>query len=102
MQDCIFCKIVKGEIPSEKIFEDDNYLAFLDIHPVTKGHALLVPKKHVDWMQKADDKTIAEIYIRAKNLMQKMISDMPVDYVELGVIGKDVPHFHIHLKPRMF
>jgi len=61
MENCIFCKIIKGEIPSTKIYEDKNFLAFLDIQPVSDGHLLIIPKKHIVWMQDADDQTISEI-----------------------------------------
>ena len=64
MDDCIFCKISKGEIPSPKIYEDASFFVFLDKNPVSVGHLLIIPKKHVVWMQEADDETISEI---AKN-----------------------------------
>src|SRR5947207_1982867 len=101
MGDCIFCKIVKGEIPSEKIFENEKFLAFMNINPESRGHALLIPKMHLRWMQDAEDEVISEIYIQAKMIMKNMVAKIPVDYVQLDVVGKDVPHFHIHLKPRM-
>lgn len=101
-QNCIFCKIIAGEIPSYKIYEDSNFLAFLDIHPVKDGHTLLIPKKHVEWMHQADDGLISGVYIKTKELMQNLIKKLPCDYVQISVVGKDVPHFHIHLIPRHY
>jgi histidine triad (HIT) family protein len=100
MESCIFCKIVKGEIPSSKIHEDENFLAFLDIQPVSDGHLLVIPKRHAIWMQEADDETISGIFKLAKKLMSALKAGLICDYVSLSVGGTDVPHFHIHLMPR--
>ena len=100
MENCIFCKIIKGEIPCTKIYEDKNFLAFLDIQPVSDGHLLIIPKKHTVWMQDTDDETISGIFKLAKKLMLAIKKGIGCDYVQLSVVGKDVPHFHIHLIPR--
>ena len=100
MSDCIFCKIVKREIPCMKIYEDENFLSFVDIQPLSIGHTLIIPKKHFAWMQEANDKTIADIFKLSKKLMLAIKSALGCDYVQLSVIGKDVQHFHIHLIPR--
>lgn len=100
--DCIFCKIGKEEIPSTKIYEDNDFLAFLDIKPVADGHLLIIPKKHIVWMQEAENETIEEIFKLAKKLMLAIKKGIGCDYVQLSVVGKDVPHFHIHLIPRNF
>ncbi len=100
MENCLFCKIVKGEIPSVKVFENENFLAFMDIYPVSKGHTLLIPKKHLPYMQDADDDTISKIFILARNLMRKIQKNLPCDYVQINVVGELVQHFHIHLMPR--
>jgi histidine triad (HIT) family protein len=102
MENCIFDKIINGEIPSTKVYEDENFLAFLDIEPVSDGHLLLIPKKHIVWMQDADDKTISDIFILAKKLMLAIKKGIGCDYVQLSIVGKDVPHLHIHLIPRYF
>ena len=102
MENCIFCKIIKKEIPSWKIYEDKNFLAFLDIEPVSDGHLLIVPKKHIVWMQEAEDETISEIFKLAKKLMIAVKNGTGCDYVQLSLSGTDVPHFHIHLIPRYF
>lgn len=100
MNDCIFCKIGKGEISSTKIYEDKEFLAFLDIKPVADGHLLIIPKKHIVWMQEADDKTISEIFKLTKKLMLAVKNGLGCDYVQVSVVGNEVPHFHIHLIPR--
>jgi histidine triad (HIT) family protein len=100
MDNCIFCKIVKKEIPADVVFEDKDFIAFLDIHPVTLGHTLIIPKKHFTWMQDADDDTIAGIFQLAKKLMNASIKGLGVDYVHVSLEGKDVPHLHVHLIPR--
>lgn len=96
----IFEKIIDGEIPAIKVYEDDKCLAFLDIHPVTKGHTLLIPKTHYTWIHEAPDELVGEIFIKAKTLINAMRSGIPCDYVQIGVVGNEVPHFHIHLIPR--
>ena len=102
MENCIFCKIIKKEIPCNKIYEDNAFLAFLDIQPVSDGHMLIIPKKHIVWMQEAEDETIAEIFKLTKKLMLAVKNGMECDYVQVSIVGKDVPHFHIHLIPRYF
>jgi len=99
---CIFCKIGKKEIPCEKIYENKNFLAFLDIKPIADGHILIIPKKHIVWMQEADDKTITEIFKIAKKIMLALKKGLKCDYVQLGIVGNEVPHFHIHLIPRYY
>ena len=98
MNDCIFCKIVKGGIPSHKVYEDDNFLAFLDIHPLNPGHTLLIPKKHVEWVN--DYEPFCEYWQTARKLsgtIQKALDPILVSYV---VYGLGVPHAHIHLIPK--
>jgi histidine triad (HIT) family protein len=102
MENCIFCKIVKKEIPCEKVFETEKFLAFLDAYPVTDGHLLIIPKKHAAWMQDADDETISGIFKLAKKLMHAIKNGVGCDYVQVSVGGTDVPHFHVHLIPRYF
>lgn len=101
-ENCIFCKIIKKEIPCDIIYEDERFLAFLDIKPVSDGHILIIPKDHVVWMQEADDKTIADIFVLTKKLMLATKKAMKCDYVQIGVVGNEMPHFHIHLIPRYF
>ncbi len=100
MDDCIFCKIVKKEIPSDNIYEDEKFLVFLDIKPVSDGHLIIIPKKHIVWMQEADDETISEIFKLTKKMMITLKKALGCDYVQESVVGNEVPHFHIHLIPR--
>jgi histidine triad (HIT) family protein len=102
METCIFCKISKGEIPSDKIYENENFISFLDIQPVSLGHILIIPKKHIIWMQEADDKTVSEIFKLSKKLMLAIKKGFSCDFVQLSISGIDIPHFHIHLIPRYF
>ncbi len=96
----IFEKIIDREIPADIVYEDATCIAFLDISPVTKGHTLLVSKQPHPWMIDAPDETVGHMFIVAKKLMTAIRSGIQCDYVQVGVIGKDVPHFHIHLIPR--
>ncbi len=102
MGDCTFCKIIKGELPSYKIYEDDEFLSFLTIAPVADGHLLIIPKKHIVWMQDADEETTAGIFNLARKIMKAMKEGLPCDYVLVSVVGTEIPHFHIHLIPRHF
>jgi len=99
-QNCLFCKIVKGEVPCDKIYEDEKFLAFLDIKPVEDGHLLIIPKNHFVWMQDADDETIKDIFVLAKKIMLALKKGLGCDYIQQSVVGNEVPHFHIHLIPR--
>jgi histidine triad (HIT) family protein len=100
MENCIFCKIIKEEIPSRKVYEDKDFLSFLDIYPVSFGHTLVIPKEHIIWMQDASDKTISDIFQLCKKLMLAIKKAMNCDYVQLAISGIDIQHFHIHLIPR--
>lgn len=100
MENCIFCKIIKEEIPSRKVYENKDFLSFLDIYPVSFGHILVIPKEHIIWMQDASDKTISDIFQLCKKLMLAIKKAMNCDYVQLAISGIDIQHFHIHLIPR--
>ena len=99
---CIFCKIAHHETPANIVYEDENFLAFLDINPVRKGHLLLIPKDHYPWMQDLPDALLSESFILVKKLMVALKQALSADYIQVSVVGKDVPHFHIHLMPRNF
>ena len=100
MEDCIFCKIIKKEIPSHKIHENEKFLSFLDIYPVSHGHILIIPKEHIVWMQDASDEIVSDIFKLCKKLMIAIKKAMNCDYVQLAISGIDISHFHIHLIPR--
>ena len=100
MPDCIFCKIARGEVPVEKMFENDSFIAFPDIHPKAPGHTLLIPKAHYPWFQDLPDDLYGELFRTAKILAKKLKEDQKADYIHLSIVGKDVPHAHIHLIPQ--
>jgi histidine triad (HIT) family protein len=97
--DCIFCKIAAGEIPCYKIYEDDRAVAFLDIHPVNRGHVLIIPKSHYEVMPDTPDELVSYLFVIAKKLMVAVKKATGAYFVEVCVMGIDVPHFHIHLIP---
>ncbi len=106
MTDCIFCKIVKGEIPSYKVYEDDKALAFLDIGPVNKGHTLIIPKEHHETVLDMPDELLAHISIITKKIAKGVMQGMEVKGFNIvqnnfKVSGQIIPHYHIHIIPRL-
>lgn len=98
MKDCIFCKIVAGDIPSYKIYEDKKHLGFLDITQVNDGHTLLITKEHVRWMWDVEDK--AAFHEAAARIVRKMQEVTGQESVVTLTIGEMVPHVHLHLLPK--
>lgn len=99
-ENCIFCKIISGAIPAEKTYADENVIAFLDIHPKAPGHTLLVPKDHYQWFQELPDAISDHLFRTAKKLALQLKEEYGADYIHLSIVGKDVPHVHVHLIPR--
>ncbi len=97
MEDCIFCKIVKGEIPSYKVYEDENYLAFLDINPQSPGHTQVIPKKHYRWVW--DTPNTGEYFEVAKKVALAQQKAFGTDFILSKIIGDEVPHAHIWVFP---
>jgi len=98
----IFTKIIKGEIPSYKIAEDEHFYAFLDINPLKKGHTLVIPKlpePEADYIFALDDKTVADMMVFAKRVALAIEKSVPCKRVGVAVLGMEVPHVHIHLIP---
>ncbi len=95
----IFTKIIEGEIPSYKIAEDENFLAFLDINPLAKGHTLVIPKREVDYLFELDDDTYKGLWLFAKKVAAALDRTMTCERIGVAVIGLEVPHAHIHLVP---
>jgi len=95
----LFSKIIAGEIPSYKIAEDENFYAFLDINPLTKGHTLVVPKIEEDYIFNLDDKVLGNMMIFSKKVARAIEKSTPCIRVGIVVIGLEVPHAHIHLIP---
>lgn len=99
MENCIFCKIATGEISSYKVYEDENYLAFLDIRPLNPGHTLVIPKRHFRWVWDVED--ISGYYEVVKKIAKAQKKAFGIDYVVSLVFGEEVPHAHVWLVPRM-
>ncbi len=95
----LFTKIVKGEIPCYKVAENDQFLAFLDIQPLVKGHVLVIPKVEVDYIFDLEDDLLAEMMLFSKSVAKKIKTVFPCKKVGVTVIGLEVPHAHIHLVP---
>ncbi|MBT4881498.1 HIT family protein [Flavobacteriales bacterium] len=95
----IFSKIVDGDIPAYKVAEDDNYLAFLDIFPLAKGHVLVIPKKHTDYIFDIDTDEYLELWKFAQKVAKAMDKVIHCKRIGVAVIGLEVPHAHIHLVP---
>lgn len=95
----IFTKIVRGEIPSYKVAEDERYYAFLDINPLQKGHTLVVPKREVDYLFDLDDEVLAGLMVFAKRVAAAIGRSVPCKRVGVAVLGLEVPHAHVHLVP---
>lgn len=97
--DSIFTKIVKGEIPSYKVAENETCYAFLDINPLAKGHTLVIPKKQVDYLFDLDEESYVELQLFARKVAKAVGKAIPSIRIAEAVIGLDVPHAHIHLIP---
>lgn len=102
---CIFCKIANGEIPSKTLYEDDKFRVILDLGPATRGHALILPKDHYKNIYEIPDKTVADAMILAKKMAIKMTQALHADGFNIvqnnnEIAGQTVFHFHIHLIPR--
>lgn len=95
----IFSKIINGEIPCHKIAEDENFLAFLDINPLAKGHTLVIPKKETDYIFDIEDQEYADLWVFAKSVAKKIKSQIDCTRIGVAVIGLEVAHAHIHLVP---
>ena len=103
--DCIFCQIVAGELPSSKIYEDDELLAFLDIHPVNTGHILLIPKTHSENLLDTPDEVLAKMSAVSKILARAAVAATKAGGFNLSTnngraAGQDVLHLHFHIIPR--
>lgn len=105
MDNCIFCKIANGEIPSKSIYEDDEFKVILDLGPATKGHALILPKAHAADLFELPEETAANAMVLAKKLGKQMKENLHADGLNLvqnngEAAGQTVKHFHLHLIPR--
>ncbi|MCC8140933.1 MAG: HIT family protein [Lachnospiraceae bacterium] len=104
---CIFCKLANGEIPTNKIYEDETFTVILDASPATRGHALILPKEHSANIYELPDETASKVFLLAKKLATKMTDILSCDGFNIiqnngEVAGQTVFHFHMHLIPRYF
>jgi histidine triad (HIT) family protein len=95
----IFTKIVRGEIPSYKVAETEDFYAFLDIFPLTKGHTLVIPKKEIDYIFDIEDQMLGDMMVFSRKIAKAIQTVVPCERVGVAVIGLEVPHAHIHLIP---
>jgi len=105
MEDCLFCKIIKGEIPSNKIYEDEDTYCLLDINPVNEGHTLVIPKKHTTDLLEMTKEDIAKTFAIAQKMGEKVIEKLDADGFNIIVntkpeAGQVIHHTHIHIIPR--
>lgn len=103
--DCIFCKIANGEITSATLYEDGDFRVILDVNPASKGHALILPKKHADNLYALPEEAAAKVLVLAKNVAEKMEKALDCEGLNLvqnngEIAGQTVFHFHMHLIPR--
>ena len=102
MNDCIFCKIGRKEIPAKVLYEDDIVIAYLDINPMHSGHTLIIPKNHYNDLDDIDENTITHIYMTAKKikkLLEEKIDAKGIKLVQNNGILQEVKHFHLHVIP---
>jgi histidine triad (HIT) family protein len=99
MQDSIFTKIVNGDIPSYKVYEDEKVLAFLDIHPVQPGHTLVIPKKQIEFVWDLPDEDYQAVMDAVKKVALRLREVLGVKYVGERIVGVDVPHAHVQIIP---
>lgn len=99
MSHCIFCDIVAGKAPAYKIHEDEHSLCILDIQPYTKGHCLVIPKRHVPWWHDLTEAETESLFRVARTVSQKIMKEFNPDFVSLFARGRRIPHAHIFLIP---
>lgn len=105
MSDCIFCKIIKGDIPSATVYEDEKFKAIMDISPAAKGHVLILPKKHSANLMELDADSASHVLFVAQKIAKAQMEELKCDGINLlqnngEAAGQTVKHFHIHLIPR--
>ena len=102
---CLFCRIVTGEIPSTRVYEDADTLAFMDIGPIIKGHTLVIPKKHYDPITQTPEDVLAKVMVVVRKIAQAQVNGLKADGVNVlnangEAAGQQVPHIHFHVVPR--
>ena len=107
MNDCIFCKIAKGEIPSATVYEDDDFRVIMDISPASEGHMIILPKEHAANVYELSDVTASKIYVLAKKLATALKDELDCDGINIlqnngEAAGQTVFHLHMHIIPRYY
>ncbi len=102
---CIFCKIINGQIPSEKVYEDEDNISFMDIEPFTKGHVLVIPKAHYERITDIPGPELASLFEAVARVSQAAVTAAGADGFNLLInhgksAGQEVPHLHVHIIPR--
>lgn len=105
MEDCLFCKIIKGDIPATKVYEDDKVVAFLDINPVNPGHTLVVTKKHYEDFLSCEDDVLENLVIAMKKVANAITEALELKGFNIeqnngSIAGQIIPHLHFHIIPR--
>lgn len=103
--ECIFCRIIAGSIPAERVYEDDDVLVIMDIGPIIKGHLLVLPKVHYDPVSATPDEVLSRLHLTAKRMARAQMNGLGADGVNIiqnngAAAGQEVPHIHIHVIPR--
>ncbi len=104
-EECLFCKIIRGEIPSKKVYEDNNTLAILDINPASEGHVLVMPKKHSETIFEANEEDLKATIATTKKVANKIKSELSPEGLNViqnngEVAGQVIAHIHFHVLPR--
>lgn len=102
---CLFCRLLRGEIPSTRLYEDEHTVAFLDIGPLVKGHALVIPKRHVGSLAEISDEDLGRVMATARVIARAQLNGLKADGVNIfqangAAAGQVVPHLHVHVVPR--
>ena len=103
MKDCIFCKLVAGELPIYKVYEDEHFLAFLDIHPVFKGHVLVVPREHFVTLPELPTPLLTAVFVAVQRCASAVVDGLGAQgswIAENNIVSQAVPHVHVHVVPR--
>lgn len=105
MNNCVFCKIVKWETPSQRVYEDDKYIAFLDINPINFGHTLIIPRQHFENVEATPDEVLADMIKLSKKIGPAITKAMRADGYNIKIndgraAGQEIDHIHIHVIPR--
>jgi len=105
MNECIFCRIARNELPAEKILESERIVAFLDIRPRSPGHSLVIPKVHAEVLSQLDDEAAADVFAATRDVVKMLEKALSPDAFTIGIndgeaAGQEIPHLHVNIMPR--